>query len=109
MIRPKQPTDLLLAPVAVQIDRNLQRFREESPVAIENELQLELDSPVIEDTREERASRILRVAVRNVEMHGWNGEINADGSALHLEGGSVALDLALSPTLRRYIEVGLNG
>lgn len=106
MIRPKEPTDLLLAPVAAAIDRNLRRLREQTPAAIEVELQLELDAPLVEHTRAERAERILRVATRDVELHGWTPSINADASAVHLEGGSVSLDLALSPTVRRYVEVG---
>lgn len=106
MIHPKDRTDLLLAPVAAEVNQNLEQFRELSPTAIEGELQLQLDSPLIQNTREERAQRILRVALRNVEMHGWTGQINHDASALHLDGGSVSLDLALSPTLRKYVEQG---
>jgi len=107
MIHPKGTADLLLAPVAVEIDRNLQRFRTHTPEEIENELQLELDQPLIENTREERARRILRVAMRDVQMHGWEGHVNYDASAIHLDGGSVSLDIALSPTVRQYIERGL--
>ena len=107
MIRPREPMDLMLAPVAVEIDMNLERLRTLGPVEIEADLQLELDAPLILNTRAERADRIVRVAIRNVDLHGWVGEINEDASSLILRGGSATIHLALSPTLRRYVEVGL--
>lgn len=109
MIHPKERSDLMLAPVAVEIDLNLQAVRPLSVREIEDEMQLKLDRPLIDDTRAERAQRVLEIAIRQVDMHGWSGEITADDFALHLAGGSVSLDLALSPTLLEYIKVGPAG
>jgi hypothetical protein len=105
MTAPKLPKDLALAPVAVAIDLNLQRLRARSSVSeIEYELQLELDRPPYADTREERAERILALALRDVDLHGWAAAVTADGSAIRLSGGSVTLDLAVGVTAQRFID-----
>jgi hypothetical protein len=103
MLLPKTPTDLTLAPVAVAIDLNLQRLRDLiSPAEIRQEVVLELN--VAEGrTREERATQILRVALRDVDLHGWEAEISGDRSRIHLHGGSVTLDIGLSAALQQYI------
>jgi hypothetical protein len=46
-IHPKNQKDLMLAPVAVEIDRNLQRLRVDSPHDVRAELELELDRPAV--------------------------------------------------------------
>jgi hypothetical protein len=106
-LHPKSPTDLMLAPVAVHIDRNLQRVRDRSAQEVEAELELELDRPAACAERSERVSLILRQALRDVDLHGWMAAVSADGSRLHLTGGSVTLDLGLSAGIARYIEEGV--
>ena len=103
-ITPKVPKDLALAPVAAEIDINLQRFRDLSADELKFELDLELDRPEIRHTRDERAARVLVAALRNVVMHHWSAEITDDGARLRLSGGSVSLDLGLSATLLHYIQ-----
>jgi hypothetical protein len=104
---PKSTTDLFLAPVAVEIDRNLQRLRDLSPAEIAAELDLELDRPESSAAgREERTTRVLQVALRNVNLHEWEGTISDDGARLHLEGGSVSIDLGLSASIMRYLDGG---
>jgi len=103
-IPPKVPRDILLAPVAAEIDLNLQRFRDLSPDELRFELDLELDRPEMRHTREERASRILQAALRHVDTHHWTAEITGDGARLRLAGGSVTLDLGLSATILHYID-----
>jgi len=105
-IPPKVPRDFLLAPVAAEIDLNLQRFRDLGPEELRFELDLELDRPEIRHTREERAARVLEVALRHVDLHSWSAAITDDGARLRLSGGSVTLDLGLSAGLLRYIEDG---
>jgi hypothetical protein len=103
-IRPKTPTDLTLAPVAVEVDLNLQRLRDlASPSEIFQELALELNLGHPGATPEERAAQILRFAVRNVELHGWQAETSADATRIHLHGGSVTLEIGLSAGLQGYI------
>lgn len=103
-LHPKMPADLTLAPVAAGIDLNLQRLRDKEQTAIVDELVLELNQPAPGDTRAARAKQVLRVAVRDVDMHGWTAEISSDATRVHLRGGSVTLDLGLSAELQRYID-----
>jgi len=105
-IHPKNQRDLMLAPVAVEIDRNLRRLREGSPYDVLAELELELDRPAMSADPDERAELVLRQALRNVELHGWTATLSDDASRVHLEGGSVSLDLGLSPAITAYITEG---
>jgi hypothetical protein len=106
-IHPKKQKDLLLAPVAVEIDFNLQRMREFAAREVEAELELELDRPAVSAERAERAELVLRQALRNVDLHGWTASITEDGTRVHLTGGSVALDLGLSAGITSYIQDGV--
>jgi hypothetical protein len=99
--------DLLLAPVAVHVDTNLARLRDRSPTEIDFEEDLELDRPARSNTVEERMERLLMVALRDVDLHGWTAEITDDHSRLRLSGGSVSLDLGLGATLTSYIIEGV--
>ena len=103
---PKQQKDLALAPVAVGIDRNLQRMRDGSPYDVLAELELELDRPAACAEREERAGLVLRQALRDVDLHGWKASVTDDGCRIHLDGGSVSLDLGLSASIAQYIDEG---
>ena len=106
-MRPKTPMDLSLAPVAAEIDSNLQRLRSKgSDEEIVAELQLELDQPAKDDTRLERSGRILAVALRDVDLRGWEAALSDDGARVRLTGGSVSLDIGLSAAILRYIEGG---
>ncbi len=106
-IHPKKQRDLLLAPVAVEIDLNLQRMRNGSTDDVLAELELELDRPAVVSERSERAELVLRQALRGVDLHGWTAEITDDGTRVHLAGGSVTLDVGLSAAVTRYIEDGV--
>jgi hypothetical protein len=107
-MRPRVPTDLALAPVAAEIDLNLQPLRDKPPVELLSRigLALNLDGPGA--TREERAEEVLEYAVRNVDLHGWEASVSDDATRLHLEGGSVTLEVGLSSTIKSYIETGVN-
>jgi hypothetical protein len=39
-------------------------------------------------------------------MHGWTAAITDDGCRVHLEGGSVSIDLGLSANVTGYIQDG---
>jgi hypothetical protein len=103
-VLPKVPHDLTLAPVAVSIDRNLQLLRDLDPHQILVALDVELDRPERTGSPEERAERVRDVALRNVELHGWEATVTADHARLRLTGGSVTLDLGLSSSINRFIE-----
>jgi len=99
-LRPRVPRDLSLAPVAAAIDLELQHLRKLTVA----ELRLELDSLEQCATREARASRVLQAALKDVDTHHWWAEITDDAARLRLTGGSVSLDLGLSPALMHFIE-----
>ena len=102
-LHPKAPKDLSLAPVAANIDLNLQRIRDMSQEQIIYELELMLDRPVTGGSRVERTRRIQEYATRNVDLHDWTTEVTSDAARLRLSGGSVSLDLGLSAALQQFI------
>lgn len=105
-LHPRSQTDLMLAPVAAEIDRNLQRMRDMTSRGVVAELELELDRPAVSPERSERAELVRRQALRGVELHGWIAQISDDGARLTLTGGSVSLDVGLSEGIMRYIQEG---
>lgn len=107
-LHPKKHKDLMLAPVAAEIDLNLQRMRDVSPRDVLQELELELDRPAARVDRHERAQLVLEQALRNIDLHGWSASITDDGCRLHLSGGSVSLDLGLSEGIASYIRDGVH-
>ena len=54
----------------------------------------------------QRADRVLAVAVRNVELHGWEPSVTEDHCRLRLSGGSVSLDVGRSAELLSHIDAG---
>ena len=65
-----------------------------------------LDLPALRQPEDERRSRVLNAALRNVNLHGLDASITDDGARVHLEGGSVSLDIGLSATILEYIRTG---
>lgn len=105
-IHPKTPNDLLLAPVAVGIDLNLQRLRDRTPPEIDDEIALTLNVHTVGSDRPSREKWLVETATRFVDLHHWRPSIAEDACRLRLDGGSVTLDLGLSANLARYIETG---
>ena len=81
----------------------LQRLRAKSPKEIQLELETELD-PTDPRDRDERAQRVLDLALRYVNTRGWAAVITDDNSAVRLTGGSVSLDISVGAALLRFIE-----
>jgi hypothetical protein len=105
-VRPHSSRDLTLAPVAVEIDENLRRIRDKVPAEIAFELVLETNRVDEGVDRTGRASIILDFALKDTNLHGWTASITADAARVHLEGGSVTIDLGLSASITDYIENG---
>ena len=106
-IHPKNQRDLMLAPVAVEIDRNLGRLRDGSSRDVMAELELELDRPAMYLDRDARAELVLRQALRHVDLHGWTAALTDDAARIRLDGGSVSIDLGLSAAITSYIQEGV--
>jgi acetyl-CoA acetyltransferase len=106
-LHPRHHKDLMLAPVAAEIDLNLQRIRDSSSRDVVARLELELDRPAMCTERDARAELVLRQALRGVELHGWTAAITDDGARLRLGGGSVSLELGLSAGIMSYIQAGV--
>lgn len=102
---PKSAKDLALAPVAANIDLNLQSLRDKSPSEIGEAVAIVLNVDRSTD-RDQRAAWILEVALRLVDLHEWDAEITGDSARLRLSGGSVTIDLGLSATITEYIVRG---
>jgi hypothetical protein len=105
-INPRTPKDLVLAPVAAEIDQNLSHLRDKTPSEIDFELALSFNLDTTGADRAKRTEWILGEAVRDVDLHDWEAEISADAARLHLSGGSVTLDVGLSATILAYIVDG---
>jgi hypothetical protein len=105
-IHPRTPKDLLLAPVAAEIDLNLSYLRDLTPKAIDDHVILSENTDTSGADRDQRAAWILDEAVRGVELHDWHAEITGDAARLRLSGGSVSLDLGLSASILEYITHG---
>jgi hypothetical protein len=103
---PRSTQDLLLAPVAVDVDGNLRRLRDKAPSEIAFELVLEIEPPPDLSTPAQRIAGVVDVATREVNMHDWAAEITEDHARLRLVGGSVTLDLGLSASIIDYITNG---
>jgi hypothetical protein len=102
-LRPKTPTDLTLAPVAAEIDLNLQELRDEPRDRIVDAIAFTLNTNPA-DSRDSRAKQIRELAVRGVDLHGWTAAVSDDSTRLQLRGGSVSLDVGLSASVREFIE-----
>lgn len=105
-VRPRSSRDLSLAPVAVEIDENLKRIRDKAPAEIAFDLVLELNCDGDVKDRDERARLVLEFAVKDTNLHGWTATMSSDAARVHLEGGSVTIDLGLSASILDYIEHG---
>jgi hypothetical protein len=102
-VHPKSPQDLLLAPVAIEIDTNLRQLRDRSQDELLYELALKLDRPVDIPDRSARVRAVVDTATRLVHLHGYEASISSDATRLHLSGGSESIDLGLSSSIADYI------
>lgn len=101
-VHPRKVQDLMLAPVAVEIDQRLAKLRDRSSEEIAYELALELDRPTRKGVKL-RSRMVADYAVRNVDLHGWRVAVTPDGTRLKLSGGSVTIDLGLSAAITAFI------
>jgi len=104
--RPHSLADLGLAPVLVNIERNLAELRDNKD--LEFALAVELnDVDRMYPTASDRARRIRTVAVRDVDLHGWAVTPTADLQGLAVTHGEYTVSIMLGRRLAEYVEHGL--
>jgi hypothetical protein len=102
---PHSAADLALAPVLISIERNLASLR--SSTDLELALALDLnDDDSWYSSAEQRAQRVLKSAIRDVDLHGWAVSPTSDRSGLAVSHGEYAVSLMLGAQLVEYVEHG---
>ncbi len=102
---PHSAADLALAPVLINIERNLAQVRDS------NDLEYSLALALNDDGRwyhsaEERAARVRELAIRNVDLHGWQVTPTQDLAGLAVEHSGYRVSLMLGKKLASYVEHG---
>lgn len=103
---PHSSADLALAPVLINIERNLAALR----TCADLDFALALDQNDDDHwyhTPAERAWRLQRSAIRNVDLHGWAVTPTGDGYGLSVTHGEYSVPVMLGKRLTDYVEHGL--
>ena len=74
---PHSLADLSLAPVLIEIERNLKGLRANKDLEFGLALQLN-DSDSLYHSPAQRAGRVVRYATENIDLHGWTVEPTGD-------------------------------
>jgi len=102
---PHSATDLALAPVLINIERNLALVRDTDDLEYSLALALNDDNRWYHSAAE-RADRVRQYAVRNVDLHGWQVTPTQDLTGLAVEHSGYRVSLMLGRQLAGYIEHG---
>jgi len=105
---PHSAADLALAPVLIRIEQNLARLRTYQDLDFALSLDLNDDNRWYH-TATERAERVQRSAVRDVDLHGWTVTPTADGQGLAVSHGGYTVSVMLGQRLADYVAHGLPG
>jgi hypothetical protein len=103
--RPRSASDLALAPVLINIERNLARLRASADLQFALALDLNDDDSWYSSAKE-RAQRVLRSATRDVDLHGWMVTPTPDRSGLAVSRGQYTVSMMLGAKLADYVEHG---
>lgn len=101
---PHSVSDLALAPMLIEIERNLAWLRDCENLGFELALQLN-DIESAYKTPADRAARIARCATRDVDLHGWRIHPTSDLYGLTVEHGTYQVSVMFGKRLTRYIEL----
>jgi hypothetical protein len=99
---PHSAPDLALAPILIRIERNLARLRDSENLAYEFALSLNDDNSFYH-TAVERAQRVRRSAVRDVDLHGWSVEPTPDNYGLAVTHGEYTVAVMFGRQLTDYV------
>ena len=102
---PRSPADLALAPVLINIERNLARVRDSDDLEYALALALNDDSGWYRSPAE-RADRVQQLATRNVDLHGWHVTPSPDLQGLVIEHSHNRVSLMLGKRLAGYVTGG---
>ena len=103
--RPHSPADLALAPVLIELERNLARLRASDDLELLLELDLN-DQELFYHGPAERASRLEKFATREVDLHGWSVTPTPDLYGLAVTHGEYAVSLMFGQRLVEYVRDG---
>ncbi len=104
-VYPHSPVDLAIAPVLIQVERNLDLLRRAERLVVQLALDLD-DTESFYQTPRSRAERIVRAATRNVSLHGLEVSPTADLQGLSVTHGEYRVSLMLGARLAAYVEHG---
>lgn len=102
---PHSGSDLALAPVLIQLERNLEMLRSAEDVVLELALELN-DTESLFQTPESRAARIVRAATRNVNLHGLEVAPSDDLAGVTVTHKEYRVSLMLGSRLGEYVRAG---
>lgn len=104
-VYPHSPADLAIAPVLINVERNLDLLRRADDLVLELALELN-DTESLYETPRSRAERIVRAATRNVNLHGLAVSPTADLQGLSVTHGEYRVSLMLGGRVAEYVEHG---
>lgn len=101
-MRPRDPTDLVLAPVALQVDAKIQELSGLTREELAYHLALEVDRNP--RTEEQRARDIVDAVVHLVDMSGWSAAWDPRG--VRLTHGRHTMVLGVGAEVAQYVRSG---
>ena len=103
--RPHDVADLALAPVLINIERNLAQLRESDDLEFSLAMHLNDDGSRY-TTAGERAGRVQTYATSDVDLHGWTVRPTPDLQGLAVSHGEYTVSVMLGKQLANYVEHG---
>lgn len=97
---PHDVTDVLLAPVVLQVDQRLTQYRDMTRPQLRQEVALLADMP--DRTRPQREASVLRALEHHQDLHGWT--LNLDDRGIRLTHGDHSVTLGVPLVVRDYID-----
>lgn len=104
-VHPTNIADLSLAPVLIGIERNLAWLRDSSDLQYALAVELN-DDDSFYHSPDERAERVRRCAVRDVDLHGWHVAPTQDMYGLAVSHGEFTVSVMLGRQLTGYVADG---
>jgi hypothetical protein len=102
---PRSAADLALAPVLINIERNLAQLRDSDDLELSLALDLNDDGRRYA-TAGERAGRVRAYATREVDLHGWTVTPTPDLQGLAVSHGEYTVSIMFGKQVANYVEHG---